>query len=75
MLEFPKNALACQLTNRLKDIVDWVSNKCNEEWTEYYGVELMNKLVTYSQPADGSQCLDESHESIPAQCKYLVQMN
>ena len=45
MLEFPKNALACQLTNRLKDIVDWVSNKCNEEWTEYYGVELMDKLV------------------------------
>jgi hypothetical protein len=66
MLEFPKNALACQLTQRLKNIVNWVSNKCNDEWTEYYAVELMDKLVAYSQPKDGSECLPEDHDSIGA---------
>jgi len=66
MLEFPKNALACQLTDRLKNIVNWVSNKCNDEWTEYYAVELMDKLIAYSQPKDGSECLPEDHATIGA---------
>ena len=75
MLEFPKNALACQLTDRLKNIVNWVSNKCNDEWTEYYAVELMDKLVAYSQPKDGSECLPEDHATIGATCKSYLSLS
>lgn len=62
LLEFPKNALACQLSTRLQEVVNYVGNKCNDEWNQYYGQVLMTKLIAFSQPADGSECIPEHHD-------------
>ena len=70
MLEMPRNALACDLAQRLKDVVDYVGQKCNDEWVAYYGGELMDSLIANSQPADGSECLAVGHASAHAACKY-----
>ena len=74
MLEMPRTALACDLAQRLKDVVDYVGQKCNDEWVAYYGGELMDSLIANSQPADGSECVSSRHTSAVAACKYNFQI-
>ena len=55
MLEMPKNQLACQVTGRMKAIFEYVSQRCDDNWTRHYG-SLMDSLEAASAPVDGSEC-------------------
>ena len=70
MLEMPRSALACDLAQRLKDVVEYVGQKCNDEWVAYYGGKLMDNLIANSQPADGSECVHHETSAAGAAGEY-----
>ena len=55
MLEMPKNQLACQITQRIRSIYEYVGQRCDDTWNSHFG-SIMNQLESSSSPSDGSDC-------------------
>ncbi|CAG5096014.1 Oidioi.mRNA.OKI2018_I69.XSR.g14439.t1.cds [Oikopleura dioica] len=57
LLDFPTDERACQLALRAKEVYEYMSERCDLEWRQYYG-NIIDELIESSENSDGSPCSD-----------------